>query len=51
MITKRRRRRRADAEQNVTAILQAATKVLTAHPEASVEDVARAAGVRFLRSS
>jgi AcrR family transcriptional regulator len=41
----RRRRRRADAEQNVTAILQAATKVLTAQPEASVEDVARAAGV------
>jgi AcrR family transcriptional regulator len=41
----RRRRRRADAEQNVTAILQAATKVLTSQPEASVEDVARAAGV------
>ena len=41
----RRRRRRADAEQNVTAILQAATKVLSAQPEASVEDIARAAGV------
>jgi AcrR family transcriptional regulator len=41
----RRRRRRADAEQNVTAILQAATKALSAQPEASVEDVARAAGV------
>ena len=41
----RRRRRRADAEQNVTAILQAATNVLTARPEASVEDVAQAAGV------
>ena len=39
------RRRRSDAEQNVTAILQAATKVLTAQPEASVEDVARSAGV------
>ena len=41
----RPRRRRADAEQNITAILQAATKVLTSQPEASVEDVARAAGV------
>ena len=41
----RRRRRRADAQQNVTAILQAATKVLTTQPEASVEDVARSAGV------
>jgi AcrR family transcriptional regulator len=41
----RRRRRRADAEQNVTAILQAATKTLSTQPEASVEDIARAAGV------
>jgi len=40
-----RRRRRADAEQNVTAILDAATKVLAEQPEASVEDIARAAGV------
>jgi AcrR family transcriptional regulator len=41
----RRRRRRVDAEQNVTTILRAATKVLSTQPEASVEDIARAAGV------
>jgi AcrR family transcriptional regulator len=41
----RQRRRRADAEQNVAAILHAATKVLSAQPEGSVEDIARAAGV------
>jgi len=41
----RRRRRRADAEQSVTAILQAAVQVLNADPGASVEDIARAAGV------
>ena len=40
-----RRRRRADAEQSVTAILQAAVQVLNADPGASVEDIARAAGV------
>jgi AcrR family transcriptional regulator len=40
-----RRRRRADAEQNVAAILDAAAKVLAEQPEASVEDIARAAGV------
>lgn len=40
-----RRRRRADAEQNVTAILDAAVKVLSEQPEASVEDIARAAGL------
>ena len=38
-------RRRTDAEQNVAAILQAAAETLSAQPEASVEDVARAAGV------
>jgi AcrR family transcriptional regulator len=41
----RQRRRRADAEQNLAAILTAAASVLSAHPDASVEDVARAAGV------
>ncbi len=41
----RRRRRRADAEQNLAAILQAAIEALGAQPEASVEDIARAAGV------
>ncbi len=41
----RQRRRRADAEQNVTAILDAATTALSAQPEASVEDIARSAGL------
>lgn len=40
-----RRRRRADAEQNVTAILDAAGRVLSEQPDASVEDIAKAAGV------
>src|SRR5260370_14899161 len=37
--------RRADAEQNVTAILDAAARALSAQPEAGVEDIARAAGL------
>jgi AcrR family transcriptional regulator len=41
----RQRRRRADAEQNVTAILDAAAKALSVQPEASVEDIARSAGL------
>ena len=41
----RQRRRRADAEQNVTAILDAAAQALSAQPEASVEDIAKAAGL------
>ncbi len=41
----RQRRRRADAAQNVTAILDAAARALSAQPEASVEDIARAAGL------
>jgi len=41
----RRRRRRADAEQSVAAILEAAVDVLNADPSASVEDIAGAAGV------
>ena len=41
----RQRRRRSDAEQNVGAILQAAIKTLNAQPDASVEEIARAAGL------
>ena len=41
----RRRRQRSDARQSITAILQAATETLNADPGASVEDIARAAGV------
>lgn len=41
----RQRRRRADAEQNLTTILDAATRALSAQPEASVEDIARSAGL------
>ena len=41
----RQRRRRADAEQNVTTILDAAARALSAQPEASVEDIARSAGL------
>ena len=41
----RRRKRRADAEQNLAAILQAATEALSIQPDASIEDIARAAGV------
>ncbi len=41
----RRRRRRSDAEQNLAVILQAAAERLSAQPDASVEDIARAAGV------
>jgi AcrR family transcriptional regulator len=39
------RRRRADAERSVAAILDAAIQVLGERPEASMEDVAVAAGV------
>ncbi|MGH9214574.1 MAG: TetR/AcrR family transcriptional regulator [Acidimicrobiales bacterium] len=42
---RRRRRRRADAERNIAAILDAAVHVLNARPEASIEDIAEAAGV------
>jgi AcrR family transcriptional regulator len=41
----RRRRQRADARQSITAILRAAAEALNADPTASVEDIARAAGV------
>ncbi|MET8990392.1 TetR family transcriptional regulator [Nonomuraea wenchangensis] len=37
--------RRADAERNIAAILEAATRLLSADPAASVADIAKAAGV------
>jgi AcrR family transcriptional regulator len=39
------RRRRADAERSIAAILDAAVEVLGERPDASMDDVARAAGV------
>jgi AcrR family transcriptional regulator len=41
----RRRRQRSDARHSIAAILRAATETLNANPGASVEDIARAAGV------
>ncbi len=41
----RRRRQRSDARQSVAAILRAATETMNADPGASVDDIARAAGV------
>lgn len=41
----RRRRQRADAQQSIAAILEAATDVLNVDVGASIEDIARAAGV------
>lgn len=41
----RRRRRRSDAERSVAAILDAAGRVLSQNPHASLEDVANAAGL------
>lgn len=41
----RQRRRRSDAEQNRAVILEAASVVLGVQPDASMEDVARGAGV------
>jgi len=38
-------RRRADAERSIAAILHAALEVLSERPDASMEDVAKAAGV------
>jgi AcrR family transcriptional regulator len=40
-----RRRRRADAARNVERIMRAASRVLLAEPDASIEEVAEAAGV------
>ncbi|MEV0906254.1 TetR/AcrR family transcriptional regulator [Streptomyces hokutonensis] len=41
----RRRRRRADAERSSAAILEAAIRLLGERPEASMDDIAEAAGV------
>jgi AcrR family transcriptional regulator len=41
----RRRRRRQDAEQNVELILDAATTALSTRPDASIEDIAKTAGL------
>jgi AcrR family transcriptional regulator len=41
----RRGRRRADAERSITAILDAAVRVFNQRPQASIEEIARAAGV------
>lgn len=39
------RRRRVEAERSIAAILDAATRILREEPEASVEDIAKAAGL------
>ena len=39
------RRRRADAERSIAAILDAAVDVLSDRPDASIDDIAKAAGV------
>jgi AcrR family transcriptional regulator len=41
----RRRRRRVDAERSITAVLDAAVRVLGERPGASIEEIADAAGV------
>jgi AcrR family transcriptional regulator len=41
----RRRRQRPEARRSIAAILEAATETLNANPAASIEDIARAAGV------
>jgi AcrR family transcriptional regulator len=41
----RRRRQRSDARHSIAAILGAAAETLRARPDASVDDIARAAGV------
>lgn len=41
----RRRRRRADAERSITVILETAVRVLNERPEASIEEIATAAGL------
>jgi AcrR family transcriptional regulator len=41
----RRRRQRSDARHSIAAILQAAIQTLNQDPRASIEDIARAAGV------
>lgn len=44
-LTAASRRRRADAERSIEAVLDAATRVLGERPDASMDDVAKAAGV------
>ena len=41
----RRRRQRSDARQSAAAVLDAAIQVLAARPDASMDEIARAAGV------
>jgi AcrR family transcriptional regulator len=41
----RRRRQRSDARQSIAAVLDAAIQVLSSRPDASVDEIARAAGV------
>ena len=41
----RRRRQRSDARQSIAAVLDAAIRVLAARPDASMDEIARAAGV------
>lgn len=41
----RRRRQRSDARQSITAVLDAAIQVLAGRPDASMDEIARAAGV------
>lgn len=40
-----KRRRRADAERNIATILDAAGRVLSERPDASMDDIAKAAGI------
>ncbi len=44
-VTPRARRRRADAQRSIEAIVEAARTLLIARPEASMEEIADAAGV------
>ena len=41
----RRRRQRSDARQSIAAVLDAAIRTLASHPDASMDEIARAAGV------
>jgi AcrR family transcriptional regulator len=44
-VTRPPRRRRAEARRSIAAIVDAAVRVLSQRPEASIEDIAQAAGV------
>jgi AcrR family transcriptional regulator len=41
----RKRRQRSDARQSIAAVLDAAIQALSEHPDASMDEIARAAGV------